>query len=80
VPTSRAFSWKPKRGGRREEKEVEKKNLLDSIGGEIGTLWNFPHMQRIGAMSRKPARSGALEFLLSLTQIISTCYNTNAGR
>jgi len=62
---------------RHDEREVQ--NLLDSIGVEIGTLWNF-HMHRIGVMVEQLPDGGALEFYYPLTQDYFTVYNTNAGK
>lgn len=62
---------------RRDEKEVQ--NLLDALGVELGTLWNF-HMNRIGAIVENLPVGGALEFYYPLTQDYFTVYNTNASK
>lgn len=62
---------------RRDEKEVQ--NMLDAVGVEIGTLWNF-HMSRIGGMVENLKEGEALEFYYPLTQDYFTVYNTNAGK
>jgi len=62
---------------RRDEKEVQ--NLLDALGVELGTLWNF-HMARIGAMVENLPEGGALEFYYPLTQDYFTIYNNNASK
>ncbi len=62
---------------RRDEKEVQ--NLLDALGVELGTLWNF-HMKRVGGMVEHLPDGGALEFYYPLTQDYFTVYNSNAAK
>ena len=62
---------------RAEEKEVQ--NLLDSLGVELGALWNF-HMKRVGGMVENLPTGAALEFYYPLTQDYFTVYNSNASK
>ncbi len=61
---------------KREEKEVQ--NLLDALGVEIHTLWDF-HMKRIGTMVEELPDGQPLEFYYPLTQDYFTIYNSNAA-
>jgi len=61
---------------RREEKEVQ--NLLDALGVEIKTLWNF-HMKRVGGRIEAMPDGQPLEFYYPLTQDYFTIYNSNAA-
>ena len=75
--SSKAYRLELAREQQREEKEIQ--NMLDALGVEIGTLWNF-HMKRIGPMVENLPGGGALEFYYPLTQDYFTLYNTNAGK
>ncbi len=75
--SSKAYQLEMAKEQKRDEREVQ--NMLDAIGIEIGTLWNF-HMQRIGAMAENLPIGGAFEFYYPLTQDYFTVYNTNAGK
>jgi hypothetical protein len=75
--TDKAIREENEKEVRRDEREVQ--NMLDAIGVEIGTLWNF-HMSRIGGMVEQMQEGGALEFYYPLTQDYFTVYNTNAGK
>jgi hypothetical protein len=61
---------------KREEKQIQ--NLLDALGVEIKTLWDF-HMRRIGGMVENLPAGQALEFYYPLTQDYFTIYNSNAA-
>ena len=75
VATNRVMHMDNEKEIRREEKEVQ--NLLDAIGMEIGTLWDF-HQRRIGAIIEVLPEGKALEFYYPLTQDYFTIYNSNA--
>jgi len=61
---------------RRDEREVE--NLLDALGVEIKTLWEF-HMRRVGQRVEALPDGQPLEFYYPLTQDYFTIYNSNAA-
>jgi len=65
-----------KRDQAREEKEVQ--NLLDALGVEIKTLWDF-HMKRVGQQLESLPENKAFEFYYPLTQDYFTIYNSNAA-
>lgn len=62
---------------RRAEKEVD--NMLDALGVEIKTLWDF-HMARIGGMVENLKPGDSLQFYYPLTQDYFTIYNQNAAK
>ncbi len=59
----------------RERREVE--GVLDAIGVEISTLWDF-HQMRIGEIVENLEPGQALEFYYPLTQDYFTIYDQNA--
>ena len=75
--SSKAYRLELAKEHAREEREIQ--NMLDSLGLEISTLWNF-HMNRIGGLVEHLPEGGAFEFYYPLTQDYFTVYNTNAGK
>ena len=74
--TDKAIRDQNEKERRRDEREV--RNLLDALGVEISTLWEF-HMHRVGQMLEDLPTGKALEFYYPLTQDYFTIYNSNAA-
>ncbi|MDE3060282.1 MAG: hypothetical protein KGJ06_04665 [Pseudomonadota bacterium] len=74
--TDKALREQDARERLREEKEIE--NLLDALGVEMKTLWEF-HMRRIGNLIEELPDGKPLEFYYPLTQDYFTIYNSNAA-
>ncbi|MBV8938610.1 MAG: hypothetical protein JO089_02060 [Alphaproteobacteria bacterium] len=65
----------------REQKQDEKEmqNMLEAMGVEMSTLWDF-HMMRVGERVEQLRDGEALEFYYPLTQDYFTIYDTNASK
>jgi hypothetical protein len=74
--TDKAIREENAKENRQEEKEVQ--NLLDALGVEIKTLWDF-HMKRIGEKVEQLPEGEALMQYYPLTQDYFTIYNSNAA-
>lgn len=74
--TDKAIRVENEKENRQDEKEIQ--NLLDALGVEIKTLWDF-HMKRIGVMIEELPDGKPLDFYYPLTQDYFTIYNSNAA-
>jgi len=74
--TDKAIRDQNEKENRSDEKEVQ--NLLDALGVEIKTLWDF-HMKRVGQMVEELPDGKPLAFYYPLTQDYFTIYNSNAN-
>lgn len=81
VFTLRATDRAIREGNEKEQRQDERnvQNLLDALGVELSTLWNF-HQRRVGQLVEDLPAGEGLNFYYPLTQDYFSIYNSNASQ